>query len=99
MVYGLREVYNPRSCSKGTLNPASFRVGAEAGFKFGEILRGQRTVLFCDSWDIGAGVVDPGVLGLEPFGEEDHVCLGPRAVRRESSIGEAEDGMQIAIFG
>ncbi len=35
------------------------------------MLRGQRTVLLCNSWNIGAGIVDPNVLGWETFGEKD----------------------------
>ncbi len=58
----------------------------------------QRSVLLGDAGDVGAGVVDPDVLGRLALGEEDDVGLDALAVRRERAARQPQDGVQVAVL-
>ena len=55
-------------------------------------------VFFGDAWDVGPAVVDPGVFGFQALPEEDHVGLHSLAIGGEGTVGEAQQGVHVAVF-
>ena len=60
---------------------------------------GEGAVFLGDAGYVGAGVVDPDLLGGVALGEEDDVGLGAGTVGAEGAVGQAQDGVQGAVFG
>ena len=64
-----------------------------------ELFGRQFAILLREARYVGPTVVNPYRLGRIAFGEKDDVSLCAWAIRRERTVGEAQDGVEIAVFG
>ena len=76
----------------------SIWVFAIIGLELSKVLRRQGSVFLGYAWDIGTGIIDPGILRGPAFLEEDDVGLHALTVRGKSSARQAKDSMQVAVL-
>ena len=95
---GVREL--PKASLFAAVCPFALSVGvvAVASLEILEHGGNEGPVFFGDAGDVGPAVVDPGVFGFHALPEEDHVGLHSLAVGGEGAVGEAQQGVHIAVF-